>query len=415
MKQSPKLAVLALFSCAVSLAQSATEPNHGLALIGGLIYTAPALSPIRDGVVLVQDGKISAVGRRGSVVIPRGTRTIDCRGLTITAGFWNSHVHFLERKWASAGKIPASELTAQLEEMLTRYGFTSVFDTWSPWENTRRLRERIESGEVPGPRIRTTGEALVPKGGTPPPLVADILGFTRYSVPEVSDAAEASAAAVKLLDQGVDGIKMYVRTFSEPIASMPESAIKAATAEAHQRGKPAFAHPTNVEGLLAAVRAGVDVIVHTTPESGPWDETTVTAMKQRNVALIPTLQLWRYETCHERLSSSARFVENGVGQLRAWVVAGGAVLFGTDVGYMADYNPAEEYDLMARAGMDYKQILNSLTTAPSAQFSANPGGRVAVGLPADLVVLNQDPSRNVRAFVSVRYTIRDGNVIYMQK
>ena len=415
MKQVPQVAALALFSCAVSFAQTATEPNRRLALIGGLIFASSTSTPIRDGVILIQDGKISAVGRRGSAVIPGGTRTIDCRGLTITAGFWNSHVHFLERKWANAGKIPASELASQLEEMLTRYGFTSVFDTWSPWENTRRLRERIESGQVPGPRIRTTGEALVPRGGTPPPLVADILGFTRYSVPEVSDAAEASTAAVKLLDQGVDGIKMYVRTFSEPIASMPESAIKAATAEAHQRGKPAFAHPTNVDGLLAAVRAGVDVIVHTTPESGPWDETVVAAMKQRNVALIPTLQLWGYETRHERLSVRERFVENGVGQLRAWVGSGGTVLFGTDVGYMADYNPSEEYDLMARAGMDYQQILSSLTTVPSAQFSSNPGGRVAVGLPADLVVLNQDPSRTVRAFVNVRYTIRDGNVIYMQK
>lgn len=415
MKQGLQIAALALFSCVVSCAQSATGSNRPLALIGGLIYTEPASTPIRDGVIVIRDSKISAVGRRGSVAIPSGTRTIDCKGLTITAGFWNSHVHFLERKWANAGKIPASELTAQLEEMLTRYGFTSVFDTWSPWENTRQLRERIESGEVPGPRIRTTGEALVPKGGTPPPLIADIQGFTRYSVPEVSNEAEAVTASLKLLDQGVDGIKMYARTFGEPIASMPESAMRAATAEAHRRGKPAFAHPTTLEGLLAALRAGVDVIVHTTPQSGPWDAMVVAAMKQRNVALIPTLQLWRYETRHERISVRERFVENGVGQLRAWAAAGGTVLFGTDVGYMADYNPAEEYDLMARAGMDFKQILTSLTTAPTAQFSANPGGRVAVGLPADLVVLNQDPSRSVRAFVNVRYTIRGGNVIYMQK
>jgi hypothetical protein len=63
-------------------------------------------------------------------------------GLTITAGFWNSHVHFLQRKWADAATLPESELTRQLQAMLTQYGFTSVFDTWSMWENTRRLRDR---------------------------------------------------------------------------------------------------------------------------------------------------------------------------------------------------------------------------------------------------------------------------------
>ena len=106
----------------------------------------------------------AAVGTRASVLILQSARLLDCSDLTITAGFWNSHVHFLERKWADAANIPAPELTRQLQGMLTRYGFTSVFDLSSEWENTRRLRDRIESGEVPGPRIRTTGEGLRPPG-----------------------------------------------------------------------------------------------------------------------------------------------------------------------------------------------------------------------------------------------------------
>ena len=74
MKQVPQIVALALLACAVSFAQSPTEPNRGLALVGGLIYTDPASGPIRDGVVLVQDGKISAVGRRGSVARSIGSR-----------------------------------------------------------------------------------------------------------------------------------------------------------------------------------------------------------------------------------------------------------------------------------------------------------------------------------------------------
>ena len=366
------VALALAFLGSTSYGQPAKERTDRLALVSGLIYTSPTEIPIRDGVILIQDGKIAAVGRRGSVTIPRGTRIIDCSGLTITAGFWNSHVHFLERKWANADKIPGPELRKQLEEMLTRYGFTSVFDTWSTWENTRRLRERIESGEVPGPRVRTTGEALIPKGGAPSQLTADVLGFAPYSVPEVTSPAEALAAASKLLDQGVDGIKMYVRTFPPPSPLLPENAVEAATREAHRRGKLAFAHPTDREGLLNAVRGGVDVIVHTTPQGGPWDETILTAMKQSNVALIPTLQLWGYETRHDRVSISDRFTENAIVQLRAWLAAGGTVLFGTDVGYMADYDPSEEYALMAKAGMDFRQILTSLTAQPSTSTSNSP-------------------------------------------
>src|SRR5438067_5129126 len=127
-------------------------------LVGGTIYTSPTVEPIRDGVVLVEGDAIAAVCPRASLQIPQTTQTLDCSGLTITAGFWNSHVHFFERKWADAAAIPALELGRQLQDMLTRYGFTSVFDLSSMWSNTRALRDRIDSGEVPGPRIRSTGE-----------------------------------------------------------------------------------------------------------------------------------------------------------------------------------------------------------------------------------------------------------------
>jgi imidazolonepropionase-like amidohydrolase len=80
---------------------------------------------------------------------------------------------------------------------------------------------------------------------------------------------------------------------------------------------------------------------------------------------------------------------------------------------MDDYDPTEEYVLMAQAGMTFAQILTSLTVAPAAKFG-EPGrlGRIAPGLRADLVVLAGDPSLDVRALAAVRYTIRDGRVIY---
>jgi imidazolonepropionase-like amidohydrolase len=88
------------------------------------------------------------------------------------------------------------------------------------------------------------------------------------------------------------------------------------------------------------------------------------------------------------------------------------VLFGSDLGAI-DYDPTEEYTLMAEAGMSFPQILASLTTAPAERFGeSNRLGRVAQGFLADLVVLKDDPSRDVRALASVRFTIRSGKVVY---
>ena len=407
-----RTAILVAGASLIGPLHAAAQPASGVALVGGTIYVDSTTAPIQDGVVVIQDGKIAAVGSRASTQIPPGTPIIDCAGLTITAGFWNSHVHFTERKWANATKIPAPELTEQLETMLTRFGFTSVFDTGSMWDNTRQIRDRIESGEVVGPRIRSTGEILYPKGAVPPDLVFDVTGAMRFKLPEVAEADEALAASKRLLDAGADGIKVYAQTWAPPIVVVPEGAIRAAVTEAHARQKLVFAHPSNRDGLLNAVRAGVDILVHTSPQSGPWDEALLAEMKKAGVTLIPTLKLWKYELRHDRTSARERFAGVAVGQLRAWNLSGGVVLFGTDVGYMNDYDPTEEYVLMADAGMTYRQILASLTTVPAQRFGVSNRGRIAPGFAADLTVLTGNPSDNIRAFGSVAYSIRDGNVIF---
>jgi imidazolonepropionase-like amidohydrolase len=288
-----------------------------------------------------------------------------------------------------------------------------VFDTGSPWENTRRIRDRIESGEVPGPRIRSTGEALLGKGWLPPAMLLRALGYMQFPTPEVEDAAGARAAAKKVLESGTDALKLFAAAPAPPFAGLPEGAIRAAVEEAHRRNKLVFVHPSSREGLLAAVEGGVDLVAHTTPDSGSWDEPLLAAMRRAKVVLVPTLKIFKYQLRHDRASLGESRARNGVAQLRAWVASGGAVLFGTDVGGMDDYDPTDEYALMAEAGMTFRQILASLTVAPAQRFGDSGRlGRIAPGHVADLVVLSGDPSRDVRAFAAVRYTIRDGKVIH---
>jgi imidazolonepropionase-like amidohydrolase len=195
----------------------------------------------------------------------------------------------------------------------------------------------------------------------------------------------------------------------------PDIALAAAD-ETHRRGLPVLAHPTDIDGINIAIEAGVDVLVHTTIGQGRtiWDAALVSQLVEQDIAVIPTLMLWPYEL--ERAKVPANVVDlatgDAIGQLRSFSAAGGQVLFGTDVGYMSDYDPSGEYRLMARA-LEPMQILASLTTAPAARWKeSGQRGRVAAGLAADLVVLEADPGADTANFAKVRCTIRGGRLIH---
>lgn len=389
-----------------------------LALVGAKIYPSPSENPIEKGVIVIRNGKISAVGELGKVKLPPKINRLDCTGMTVTAGFWNCHVHFTELKWEESQTLPAAQLTGQLQEMLTSYGFTSVFDTGSYWEITSALRQRIESGEVDGPQIFTTGEILFPKNGVPPLEAVKAAGGIARPMPEAQTSEQAVQLAKQKLKAGTDGVKLYAQTFWNPNLKIPVDIIKAITAEAHRQHKPVFVHPSNQYGLEAAIESGVDVLVHTTPQTGPWDATTVSKMKQVNMALVPTLTLWHIELEREGAPPEDQkgFQTRGVNQLRAYFQAGGQILFGTDVGYIPVYDTTEEFEQMERAGMRFSDILATLTTAPAGRFGKpNQTGKIAAGALADLVVLESDPGQNIRAFSKVKFTLRHGKIIFQSK
>jgi imidazolonepropionase-like amidohydrolase len=198
----------------------------------------------------------------------------------------------------------------------------------------------------------------------------------------------------------------------------PDIALAAAD-ETHRRGLLVLAHPTDIEGINLAIEARVDVLLHTTFGEGRtvWEPALVEQMVSGNLAVVPTLQLWPYEL--NRAGLETRFVElataDAVEQLRAFAKAGGQVLFGTDVGYMTDYDPTEEYRLMARA-LSPMEILASLTTSPASRWAETARrGRIEAGLDADLVVLKADPTADAANFAKVRCTLRGGRLIHGPK
>jgi len=181
---------------------------NDLALVGARIYPFPTEPPIENGSIVIRDGRIVSVGPAAAIKIPPNATVIDCKGLVVTAGFWNSHVHILTPGLLHAEKLSSEQLSSQLEEMLTRWGFTTVFDIASALENTNLIRRRIASGEAKGPRILTTGEPLWGKGGTPIYIKA-FLEANHINIPEVLSSAQAVERVRHQLHDGADGVKLF--------------------------------------------------------------------------------------------------------------------------------------------------------------------------------------------------------------
>jgi imidazolonepropionase-like amidohydrolase len=399
----------ALFYCllAAAVGIGSTANAQTLALVGGKVYASPDAAPRDDAVVVATNGVIAAIGSRSDVQIPSDAWIIDCTGKTVVAGFWNSHVHFTQAVWKNAGSASAAPLQEHMREMLTRWGFTTVWDIGSDPSDTLPLRRRVSSGEVPGPDIHTAG-SIFPRGGHPAYLPPEI------QLPEAATPDEAAQMARGYLRTGLDGVKLFTGSFKgsgKPVVNMDPAIAKAAVDVAHAAGKPAFAHPQNMAGVDAVIAAGVDIMAHTVPGEPVYSPEQLARFKQQGIALVPTLSLFAKLPVAPDIA--ARLVATTVNQVKAFSDNGGPVLFGTDVGFTTVYDTTLEYELMRRA-LSERQILASLTTNPAQYFKAAKKGRVEKGFDADIVVLDGDPTADVTNLAKVAYTIRAGKVIYQR-
>jgi imidazolonepropionase-like amidohydrolase len=235
---------------------------------------------------------------------------------------------------------------------------------------------------------------------------------------EVATPEQARARARQQLADGADGVKLFAGAIvggAINVLPMDVDIARAVVTEAHAFGKPAFAHPSDMAGLEVSLASGVDVLAHTTPFTGPWDDELVRRLRAADLALIPTLTLFEAELRREGVPEQvmARFVADAIQQVKVFAAAGGTLLFGTDIGYIDHFDTRLEFELMARAGLSWRQILASLTTAPAGRFGlGGRKGRIAIHMDADLVLLGTDPASDVTGFSDVRATVRGGRVIY---
>jgi imidazolonepropionase-like amidohydrolase len=150
------------------------------------------------------------------------------------------------------------------------------------------------------------------------------------------------------------------------------------------------------------MQSGVDVLAHTPEALEGIDDSLLHQLVALHMSMIPTLKLFSRDS--------------NIAEIRSVVFKfhqfGGVLMFGTDTGFLTDYDVKEEYHQLALAGLSYRDVLAMLTTAPAERFHvAEQQGRIAVGMNGDLTILSADPASDPLAFTSVRYAVRGGKVI----
>lgn len=382
-------------------------PEGTLAIRDVRVYATPDSDPVDHSTVLARNGVIVSVGQ--NIGIPQNTTILECAHCTVTAGFWNSHIHLTESKWDYSAFKSADTLNAQLADMLTSRGFTTVADLGSDPRLTLSLRRRIETGDLKGPAIYTASAAQYPPHAIPYYLNS-LPFFVRWQMPQPETPQAAAAIEEKNIARGADILKLFTGSIVKPghVVPMPVDNAKAAVEVAHRHGQLAFAHPSNLAGTRVAMEGGVDVLAHAPSDARGVDDVLLRAVVDHHMSMIPTLKMFATTA-----STDPKFLLPIYDIVRRFHALGGDLMFGTDVGYMTDYTTEDEFRALVQSGLSSRDILRMLTVAPATRFGvAALRGTVTPGKMADLVVLEGDPLADVAAFSRVRFTVRNGRLIY---
>jgi len=368
---------------------------------------------VHDGwVVLVHGDKIVSVGPAASITAPAGVKVIELPGLTLMPGLIEAHSHILlhpysETPWndqvaRESLSLRVARATNHLRNTL-QAGFTTIRDLGTEGAGYADvgLKQAVEQGIIPGPRMIVVTRAIVATGSYGPKGYA-----SEWTVPQGAEEADGIDSLTRVVrDQighGADWIKIYAdyrwgKSGAAPTFSLDE--IKLVVETAKSAGIPVAAHATTAEGMRRAVLAGVETIEHGdggTPE-------IFRLMKERNVALCPTLAI-----------ASRTNVERKQAAFKAALDAGVTIASGSDVGVFAHGDNALEIETMVKFGMPLIDALRSATSVNARVLHMSDKiGAVKQGLLADVIAVEGDPTKDVGALRKVKFVMR-GGVVYRE-
>ena len=289
-------------SAGAAVPQLRTSADSVTAFVGATLIDGNGGAPLADAVVIVTGSRITAVGRRTEVRIPKGARVIDATGKFLVPGFIDTNVHMslysgLESMARYQDRF--TDIAIEGAQLQLKYGVTSVRDSYGMLKPLLEARERINRGEVPGARLYVAGN-IVGWGG---PWSYTFTGSQPVNLSlfqeQMNDAITAGGgeelmgmppeqlrvAIDRYLDQGVDFVKYggTSHAFYPAMLGFSEPAQRVIVEETHKRGKVAETHATSPEGLRIAVEAGVDLVQHPDATDAPIPAETVRKMVERHV------------------------------------------------------------------------------------------------------------------------------------
>lgn len=408
---------------------AAQDAGRTVAIRAGQLFDGTGEALRSNVTILVRDGRIAEIG--GNVQVPAGAEVIDLSGWTVLPGLIDMHTHitgdpsdgYPERAFR---RYPgyAALVGAKNAKLTLLAGFTTIRNAGAGEFADIALRDAINEGLVPGPRIFTAGKGLGITGGH-----CDRTGFRPDMFREtgvqdgVANGVDEVRAAVRYqIKYGADVIKtcatagvMSAGTEIGPAQYTAEE-LRVMVETAEMLGRKVFAHAHGKEGILNAVRAGVASIDH----GAVLDDEVIAEMRRRGTYLVPTMMAYDYVY---RAAEDGRLAPWSAAKAREItpiareshrraIRAGVPIAFGTDAGVFPHGTNADEFRLLVEAGMTPAQaILSATREAAKLLGRLEDFGTLEPGKRADIIAVRGNPLEDVELLKNVGFVMKDG-VIY---
>ena len=380
-------------------------------------------------VVLVEQNTITYAGPLAKLNIPASAKTIELAGMTLMPGIIEGHSHLLlhpynETSWndqvLKESPVERSIRGAVHAERSLMAGVTTMRDLGSEGAGYSDvyLKEAIEKGLIPGPRLLVAGPAIVATGAYGPKGFHD-----GVAVPLGAEAASGNDETVKTvrrqLGHGADFIKIYAdyrwRTGEAAQPTFLQLEIDLMVATATSAGHYVVAHASTPEGMRRATLAGVETIEH--GDGGTLE--VFNLMKEKGVAFCPTLAagdaISQYNGWIKGSESEPERILKKKSSFKLALKSGVDIVFGGDVGVFTHGENYRELELMVTYGMTPLAALQSATSTNARVFHLSDLGNIKEGFLADIIAVKGDPTKDISKIREVKFVMKDGEVYKNEK
>lgn len=423
--------VLFLAFAVHAVAQDQSTAVQVTVIRAGTLIDGKSDRPRHDQLIVIRGNRIESVSDAASAKPLAGAQIIDLSQQTVLPGLIDSHTHiFLQGEEPAKGGYDANILKAPLALRAARatmaarraldQGFTTLRDveTEGAGYGDVGIKQAINAGYIPGPRLFVSTRAISTTGGYPLEGYAPELEMPK-GVQIVDGPVEARKAAREQLDHGADWIKVYMthrswvgkngELVSQPTLTLEE--LRAIVDETHGWGKKVACHAYSGIGLHRALDGGCDSIEH----GLDLDDAAIAQMLKQDTWYVPTLSVYytdwgpadSAEGKRDRLRASVHEVS-----FKKALKAGVKIVFGTDMGGIPWTEPiAQEFTRMVEFGMPAMDAIQSATSRAALMLEkVGELGVIAPGALADIVAVGGDPLKDIKVLQHVQFVMKDGQV-----